>query len=76
MACGTPVIAYNIAAMPEVVTNGITGFVVSDYLEMANAITRIKKIDRIKCRDLAIKQFDVKPIVSFYLSFFNHSNSI
>jgi glycosyltransferase involved in cell wall biosynthesis len=73
MACGTPVIAYNIAAMPEVVTINHTGFVVKDYLEMANAINLVHNIDRKKCRDWAVKQFDVKPIASRYLSLFENS---
>lgn len=71
MACGTPVIAYNYAAMPEVVTNNITGFIVNDYLEMTNAVKLARFVDRKKCRDWANKQFDVKQITSNYLSLFN-----
>jgi len=44
MACGTPVIAYRRGSVPEVIENGVTGFIVDD---MAGAIEAAKKIDTI-----------------------------
>ncbi len=44
MACGTPVIAFRRGSVPEVIENGLTGFIVDD---MAGAIEAAKKIDTI-----------------------------
>jgi membrane protein len=46
MACGTPVIAYRSGSMPEVVDEGITGFVVSNEEEAVRAIGRLHELDR------------------------------
>jgi glycosyltransferase involved in cell wall biosynthesis len=67
MACGTPVIAYNHAAMPEVIDEGITGFIVSDLDEMKKSLCRIKLIDRKVCRNHAENRFDVKKVAKQYL---------
>jgi glycosyltransferase involved in cell wall biosynthesis len=71
MACGTPVIAYNHSAMPEVVTNSITGFIVESISEMKIAIDSINKIDRNDCRKFSESKFDVKVIANQYLKLFN-----
>jgi glycosyltransferase involved in cell wall biosynthesis len=71
MACGTPVIAFPYGSVPEVVDEGITGFVVKDKQEMINAVLRIHEIDRSLCRKSAEKQFDVSVIAKQYLSLFD-----
>ncbi len=50
MACGTPVVAYNIGSVPEIVQNEKTGFIVDDINGMVSAIKRIGEIDRLACR--------------------------
>jgi glycosyltransferase involved in cell wall biosynthesis len=50
MACGTPVVASGNGALPEVVADGETGFLVKDVNEMANAIERVERIDPQRCR--------------------------
>ncbi len=50
MACGTPVIAFRRGAIPEVVRDGITGFIVSTTEEMTNAVKRAEEIDPMSCR--------------------------
>jgi glycosyltransferase involved in cell wall biosynthesis len=68
MACGTPVIAFDYAAMPEVIEEGITGFVVSNINEMIDAVEKVKLLDRSKCRSFAKIRYDVSIIASEYLS--------
>jgi glycosyltransferase involved in cell wall biosynthesis len=46
MACGTPVIAFDCGAVPEVVEAGVTGFVVNSEAEALEAISRIAELDR------------------------------
>ena len=50
MACGTPVIAYPFGSVPEVVEDGVSGYVVSDQAAAVDAIKNIHQIDRKKVR--------------------------
>lgn len=50
MACGTPVIAYPHGSVPEVIEDGVTGFIVEDTEGAARALRAISRIDRSKCR--------------------------
>ncbi|MGI4019964.1 MAG: glycosyltransferase family 4 protein [Janthinobacterium lividum] len=70
MACGTPVIGFKKGAVPEVIDQGLTGFVVNTENEMIGALQNIEKIDRSVCRQTAEKRFDVRVIAAQYLSSF------
>jgi len=52
MACGTPVIARPVGAVPEIVRDGVTGFLVNDNDSAVAAVSRISDsdIDRLECR--------------------------
>lgn len=50
MAAGTPVIALRRGAVPEVVVDGVTGFVCDDVDEMVDAVDRLAEIDPDECR--------------------------
>jgi glycosyltransferase involved in cell wall biosynthesis len=50
MACGTPIIAFRRGALPEIVHDGATGFLVNDVEEMAAAAAQIHKIQPEACR--------------------------
>ena len=50
MACGTPVIAFRRGAVPEVVSEGVDGFVVDDPAGMVEAIGRLDHLDRRRVR--------------------------
>ena len=56
-ACGTPVIAFRRGALPEVVRDGVTGFLVNTVEEMAHAVARLKKIQPANCRRHAEQNF-------------------
>lgn len=66
MACGTPVIAYHRGAIPEVVENGVTGFVVDDEAAMTNAVRRIDQIDRYMCRKAVESRFTINAMITGY----------
>jgi glycosyltransferase involved in cell wall biosynthesis len=68
MACGTPVIAYNHSALPEVVTDWETGYIVGNKEEMISKVKDIPVIDRRNCREYAMQKFDVRIIASQYLN--------
>lgn len=66
MACGTPVIGFNKASIPEIVLDGKTGFVVEDLRRMISAMKKIDTIDRIACREHIEKNFSVEKMVEEY----------
>jgi glycosyltransferase involved in cell wall biosynthesis len=70
MACGTPVIGFGSGSVPEVVKEGVTGFVVSSKEEMIAAVEKLDNINRQQCRVVAEKQFDVQVVAAHYLNLF------
>src|ERR1700685_4463052 len=56
MACGTPVIAYNRGSVPEVIDEGLTGFIVEDDTSAVAAVRRLTQLNR----DLVRKQFEAR----------------
>jgi glycosyltransferase involved in cell wall biosynthesis len=67
MACGTPVIAYESGSVPEVMEDGITGFVVSELDEAAEAIGRIANLSRARCREVFEKRFTATRMADDYM---------
>jgi len=66
MACGVPVIAYPNGAVPEVVKDKKTGFIVKNVREITEAIKNIDKIDRKKCRERVEKYFSIEKMIANY----------
>ena len=67
MACGTPVIAFNKGAAPEIVLHGETGFIVENVEQMVEAVSKVNRIDRSRCREHVEQNFDVPRMVDDYL---------
>ncbi len=57
LACGTPVIAFRLGSVPEVIEHGRTGFVVDTVDEMVAAAERIDEIDPAECRRAVEERF-------------------
>lgn len=70
MACGTPVISFPYGSVPEVVDNGITGFVVNTEDEMVEAVKKVDEIDPYKCREHAESRFGVPRMAQDYLALY------
>jgi glycosyltransferase involved in cell wall biosynthesis len=66
LACGTPVIAFNRGAVPEVVEPGVTGIVCDDVDAMVAAVGRIESLDRSACRRAAETRFSGATLVQAY----------
>lgn len=67
MACGTPVIAFDRGAMPELIVDGETGFLVDDTDTMVAALRKIDSIEPSRCRRHVEANFDVPVMVEGYL---------
>jgi len=70
MACGTPVIAYRKGSMPEVVDEGVTGFLVEDADEAVIAVDRAANLDRAACAQRARERFSRDRMVDDYLEIY------
>jgi glycosyltransferase involved in cell wall biosynthesis len=70
MACGTPVIAYEKGAMPELIKDGITGYLVHDCSEMSRAIPHLSDISRPACRAWVEQQFDRRVMTKAYIDLY------
>jgi glycosyltransferase involved in cell wall biosynthesis len=67
MACGTPVIAFRSGSVPEVVDDGVTGFVVSDEQEAMHALGRLGELNRPRVRAQFEKRFSSRRMADDYL---------
>lgn len=70
LASGTPVIAWHSGALPEIVADGRTGYLVSSVEEMASAIRRIDSISPAECRREAQQRFCSERMIADYFSLY------
>jgi glycosyltransferase involved in cell wall biosynthesis len=68
MACGTPVVAYNRGSVPEVVEDGVTGFVVEDELSATDAVRRLSQLSRAAIRARFEQRFTARVMAKEYLA--------
>jgi len=70
MACGTPVIAYRCGSVPEVIDEGVTGFIVDDIEQAAQAVGRIDELDRSTIRATFEQRFTVERMAQQYVEIY------
>jgi glycosyltransferase involved in cell wall biosynthesis len=68
MACGTPVIAMRNGSVPEVIDQGVTGFIVEDEEAAAEAARRLGSIDRGRVRRTFEERFSARRMAEDYLA--------
>jgi glycosyltransferase involved in cell wall biosynthesis len=71
MACGTPVIAYECGSVPEVMEDGVTGFIVRDLDGAVTGVNGIRDLSRARCREVFEKRFAAGRMATDYLEVYN-----
>lgn len=67
MACGTPVIAWRCGSVPEVIEEGVSGFIIESMEEAAKAVEKVQDIKRILCRKAFERRFTSERMAEDYL---------
>ncbi len=66
LAAGTPVIAHPRGSMPEILRDGVTGFLVDTVDEGVSAVAALGGIDRVRCRAEVLERFSADRMVDDY----------
>jgi glycosyltransferase involved in cell wall biosynthesis len=75
LACGTPVLTTHFGAAPEIVEDGVVGFVRSDEPGLAEALGRVREIDRAACRRRVEQRFSVDLMVDKHVAAYQDAMS-
>ncbi len=67
MACGTPVVAFRRGSVPEVMEDGVTGFVVDTVAQAVRAVEQVPSLPREACRRVFEERFSVERMARDYL---------
>jgi glycosyltransferase involved in cell wall biosynthesis len=70
MACGTPVVAWNRGSVPEIVEDGVTGFIVASEADAVAALARIGELDRTRIRRRFEARFTAERMAADYLALY------
>lgn len=70
LACGTPVIAYRRGSVPEVIEEGVTGFIVQGLEDAVRAVERASQIERQRCRDAFNERFTASRMAGAYVAIY------
>jgi glycosyltransferase involved in cell wall biosynthesis len=68
MACGTPVVAFNRGSVPEIVDDGITGFIVEDVDGGVAAVHRLSQLSRTEIRSVFERRFTARRMAGDYIA--------
>ncbi|HET8905655.1 MAG TPA: glycosyltransferase family 4 protein [Ktedonobacterales bacterium] len=67
LACGTPVLTRPCGSVPELLEDGVTGFIRESDDELAEAVTRVAQISRAGCREYVQRRFGIRDMALKYL---------
>ncbi len=72
MACGTPVIARRCGSVPEIIDDGITGFIVDSIDEAVEAVRKVASLSRQHCRQVFEERFTAERMAHDYLRIYRN----
>ena len=70
MACGTPVVAFEAGSVPEVIDDGVTGFIVHSENEAVAALGRLNELDRTQVRATFDRRFTSRRMAEDYVNLY------
>jgi glycosyltransferase involved in cell wall biosynthesis len=70
MACGTPVIAFRHGSVPEIIEDGVTGFIVDDVAQAIDAASRVTELSRWRIREEFERRFTSRRMAQDYLTLY------
>lgn len=70
LACGTPAIAWRRGSVPEIIDDGVTGFIVESVEDAVKVVGRLDEIDRLACRRAFDARFDADRMASEYVKIY------
>lgn len=66
LACGTPVLATPRGSVPELIEDGVTGWIGDDEDALVAAVSRVGALDRAACREAAVRRFSAAAMADGY----------
>lgn len=75
MACGTPVIAYRRGSVPEVIDDGVSGYIVDNMEDAVEAVGRIPALNRLKIRKVFEDRFSARRMCHDYIEIYRRIGS-
>jgi glycosyltransferase involved in cell wall biosynthesis len=76
MACGTPIVAFGCGSVPEVMDDGVSGFVVHDIAEAVAAVRKISTLGRATVRATFEKRFTIERMADDYVSIYRSLSGV
>jgi glycosyltransferase involved in cell wall biosynthesis len=70
LSCGTPVVAFRCGSVPEVIDDGVSGFIVDDVAEAVAAVKQVEKLDRGEVRAIFEERFTADRMAEDYLAIY------
>jgi glycosyltransferase involved in cell wall biosynthesis len=74
MVAGTPVLAIRSGSTPELIEEGVTGFLAEDADDLVDAVSRLDEIDRVRCAEVARERFSPRRMAERYLSVYRRGS--
>lgn len=71
MACGTPTVAFRCGSIPELIDDGVTGFIVDSEEEAVDALKRVGQLSRARCRATFERRFTACRMAKDYLNIYD-----
>src|SRR6185437_2694570 len=71
LSCGTPVLTCPYGAVPEILEDGVTGFIRETDDELVEAIEHLGEISRSGCREYVRRKFDIQRMAMKYLNVYS-----
>ena len=70
LACGTPVVTFKEGSAPELIDDGVTGYLCDEHDDLVDRISEVKALDRHACRAAAEERFSMRRMVQEHLDLF------